>query len=69
VFDIFAEHDDGLISDVQPPAKRRRRVSFVSSSVRIEQALTPLVVALSHDVELEEISEKHQEEKTLDDHE
>src|SRR5271156_15811 len=52
VFDIFAEDDDELINDGQPPAKRRRRASSASSSVRTEQARTPPVVNLPHDVEL-----------------
>jgi hypothetical protein len=52
VFDVFAEDDDELINDGQSPAKRRRRASSASSSVRTEQAETPPVVNLSHDVEL-----------------
>jgi hypothetical protein len=68
VFDIAAEDDDGLVSDVQPPAKRRRRASSASSSVRTEQALTPLVVNLSHNVGLEKVSDLNREE-TLDDRE
>jgi hypothetical protein len=52
VFDVFAENDDELINNGQPPAKRRRRASSASSSVRTEQARTPPVINLSHDVEL-----------------
>jgi hypothetical protein len=52
VFDVFAEDGDELINDGQPPAKRRRRASSDSSSVRTEQARTPPVVNLPHDVEL-----------------
>jgi hypothetical protein len=49
VFDVFAEDDDELVNNGQPPAKRQRRAS---SSVRTEQARTPPVVNLPHDVEL-----------------
>jgi hypothetical protein len=52
VFDVFAEDDDELVNDGQPSAKRRRRASSASSSVRTEQARTPPVVNLPHDVEL-----------------
>jgi hypothetical protein len=52
VFDVFAEDDDELVNDGQPPAKRRRRTSSTSSSVRTEQARTPPVVNLPHDIEL-----------------
>ena len=34
VFDVFAEDYDGLVSDIQPRVKRRRRASSASSSVR-----------------------------------
>jgi hypothetical protein len=51
VFDVFAEDDDELINDGQLTAKRRRRASS-DSSVRTEQARTPPVVNLPHDVEL-----------------
>jgi hypothetical protein len=61
---VFAEDDDGLASDVQPRAKRRHQASS-ASSVRTGQAPTPLVVNLSHDVGLENISDLNQEE-TLD---
>ena len=52
MFDVFAEDDDGLVSDIQPRAKRRRRASSASSSVRSEQARTLPVVNLPHGVEL-----------------
>jgi hypothetical protein len=68
VFDVFAEDEDGLFSDIQPRAKRRRRAPSASSSVRTGQAPTPLVVKLSHEVGLEEISDLNREE-TVDGHE
>jgi hypothetical protein len=68
VFDVFAEDDDCLVSAVQPRAKRRRRASSASLWVRTGQAPTPLVVNLSHDVGLEEVSDLNWEE-TLDGHE
>src|SRR5437763_11439963 len=52
VFDVFAEDNDELINDSQPPAKRQYRASSTSSSVRTEQARTPPVVNLLHGVEL-----------------
>ena len=36
VFDVFAKDNDELINDGQLSAKRRRRASSASSSVRIE---------------------------------
>ena len=36
VFDVFAEDDDEPVNDGQLPAKRRRRASSASSSVRTE---------------------------------
>jgi hypothetical protein len=51
VFDVFAEDNNELINNGQPPAKRRRRASS-ASSVRTEQARTPPVINLPHDVEL-----------------
>jgi hypothetical protein len=33
VFDVFAEDDEGLVDDGQPPAKRWHRASSASSSV------------------------------------
>jgi hypothetical protein len=68
VFDVFAEDDDGLVNNVQPPAKRQRRASSASSSVRTEQAPTPLVVNLSNDVG-PSADLNREEEKTLDGHE
>jgi hypothetical protein len=64
---VFAEDDDGLINDGQPPAKRWRRASSASSSVRIEQARTPPVVNLPHDVEL--YADFTREEETMEGHE
>jgi hypothetical protein len=66
VFDVFAEDDDGVINNVQPPAKRQRRAFSASSSVRTEQASTPLVVNLLNDVG--PCADPNQEEKTLDGH-
>jgi hypothetical protein len=36
VFDVFAEDKNELVNNGQPPAKRLRRASFASSSVRPE---------------------------------
>jgi hypothetical protein len=36
VFDVFAEDENGLVKNGQPPAKRPRRASSASSSVRPE---------------------------------
>jgi hypothetical protein len=52
VFDVFAEDNDELVNDGQPPAKRQRRASSASSSVRTEQARIPFVANLLHGVEL-----------------
>jgi hypothetical protein len=52
VFDVFAEDDDVLGNDGQPPAKRWRRASSASSSVRAGEARTPPVINLPHDVGL-----------------
>jgi hypothetical protein len=52
VFDVFTEDDDELVDDGQLPAKRRRRASSASSSVHAEQARTPPVVNLPHDIEV-----------------
>src|SRR5580698_9466124 len=41
-----------LLTTGQLPAKRRRRASSASSSVRTKQARTPPVVNLPHDIEL-----------------
>jgi hypothetical protein len=52
IFDVFAKNNDELINNGQLPAKRRRRASFASSSIRIKQARTPLVANLLYDVKL-----------------
>ena len=52
IFDIFAEDNNELINNGQPPAKRQCRASSASSSVYIKQARTPPVVNLLHSVEL-----------------
>jgi hypothetical protein len=67
VFDVFAEDDDGLIDDGQPPAKRWRRASSTSSSVHTDQARTPPVVNLPHGVELH--ADSTREEETMEGHE
>jgi hypothetical protein len=64
VFDVFAEDDDELVNNGQPPAKRQRRAS--SSSVRTEQARTPPVVNLPHDVELH--ADFTRKEETMEGH-
>ena len=38
VFDVFAEGDDGLVNDGQPPAKRSRQAPSASSSVHTREA-------------------------------
>jgi hypothetical protein len=52
VFDVFAEDDDGLINDGQPPAKRPYRASSATSSVRPREAWAPPVVESPHDIGL-----------------
>ena len=50
MFDVFTEDDDVLVSEGQPPAKRRRRAQSASSSVHPGDVRTPLVVNSRHDV-------------------
>jgi hypothetical protein len=67
VFDVFAEDDDELDNDGQPPAKRRRRASSVSSPVRTEQAQTPPITNLPQGVELH--ASFTRKEETMEGHE
>jgi hypothetical protein len=67
VLDVFAEDNDGLVNDGQPPAKRRCRASSAASSVRPGEAWTPPVVESLHDIGL--YADLNREEEMLDDHE
>jgi hypothetical protein len=67
VFDVFAEVNDGLVNDNQPPAKLQCRASSAASSVLPKKAWIPPVVESPHDIGL--YADLNREEEILDDNE